>query len=87
MKANQQKLSSSKTKLKQKGKSDKTTLKPAVRHRTKKAFKSKLVARRPNPFDAMDQLRDVKKKYLTTPKDTRKPRSQVLTGRHMGPKK
>lgn len=87
MKANQQKLAASKSQLKQKGKSNKTTLKPLAKHRTKKTFKSKPVAAKPNPFDAMDKLRDVKKKYLTTPKDPRKPRSQFLTGRHMGPKK
>jgi hypothetical protein len=86
MKANQQKLASTKNR-KGVGKSSKTTLKPAVKHRTKKPFQSKPVTPKPNPFDALDKLKSVKKKYLTTPKDPRKPRSQFLTGRHMGPKK
>jgi hypothetical protein len=68
-------------------KREKTTLKPSISHRpVKKGFKSKKVIPKPNPFDALDKLKSVKKKYLTTPKDTRKPRSQFLTGRHMGPK-
>lgn len=42
---------------------------------------------KPNPFDALEALRNVKRKKRTTQKDTRRPRSQFLTGRHMGPKK
>jgi len=79
MEKNQSKLATQKR--------EKTTLAKSSNPPKKAVKLKKKVEPKPNPFDAMDALRNVKKKKRTTQKDTRRPRSQFLTGRHMGPKK
>jgi pentatricopeptide repeat protein len=79
MEKNQQKLATKKR--------EKTTLTKSSNPPKKTIKLRKKPEPKPNPFDALDALRNVKKKRRTTQKDTRRPRSQFLTGRHMGPKK
>jgi pentatricopeptide repeat protein len=68
-------------------KREKTTLAKSSNPPKKTIKLRKKAEPKPNPFDAIEALRNVKRKKRTTQKDTRRPRSQFLTGRHMGPKK
>lgn len=79
MESNQKKLALQKR--------EKTTLSKSPSPPKKLVKLKKKPEPKPNPFDALEALRNAKKKKRTTPKDTRRPRSQFLTGRHMGPKK
>lgn len=64
-------------------KSSEVVKKPKV----KKPKVKKTKEPKPDPFTAIEVAREKrKKKWLTTPKDTRQPRSQNYWGRHRGPK-
>ena len=55
-----------------------------VKKKTSKKVGVKAV--KADPFTELERLQGQKKKTLSTPKDTRKPRSQFSWGRHRGPK-
>jgi len=69
-------------------KKEKTTLQKSPNPSAKKKKdKGKLPQiGKPDPFTALEILNNAPKKKKTTPKDTRRPRSQFMEGRHMGPK-